>query len=80
MRQWSYPDDKKASWQFPMTKSQRLIGAGNPLLQQIEHFGQVIEGTTSPRTDARDGAKTLSAALAVRSAASTGTTVRPADI
>ncbi|MBH68001.1 MAG: oxidoreductase [Rhodospirillaceae bacterium] len=80
MRLWSYPDNKRAAWQFPMTKSQRLIGAGNPLLQQIEHFSQVIMGTASPRTDARDGAKTLSATLAVSCAAITGTTVTPADI
>ena len=80
MRIWRYPDQEHAAWDHPMTKTHRPTGPGRPLSAQIEHFGRVIRGEEEPRTGGADGARTLTATLAVAEAARTGTLVTPATI
>ena len=77
MRIWTYPNEKEAAWHFPMLKTQQLEGAGNPLQDQIEHFGRVIRGEESPRTSGEDGARTLSTTLAIMEAANKKQIVSP---
>jgi predicted dehydrogenase len=60
-----------------MLKTQQLEGAGNPLRDQIEHFGKVIRGEEPPRTSGEDGARTLSTTLAIIKAASKKQIVSP---
>ena len=60
-----------------MLKTQQLEGAGNPLQDQMEHFGKVIRGEEPPRTSGEDGARTLSTTLAIVKAASKKQTVSP---
>ena len=80
LRIWTYASQQKAAWHYPMLKTQMLTSSGYPLKEQIEHFGRVIREQEVPRTSGEDGAKTLSVALAIIEAASTGTTVKPRDI
>ena len=77
IRIWTYPNENEAAWHFPMLKTQQLEGAGNPLQDQIEHFGKVIRGEEPPRTSGEDGARTLSTTLAIVKAASKKQTVSP---
>ena len=41
------------------------MSAGDPIAIQLEHFCRVIRGEEEPLIDARDGAHSLAAALAV---------------
>ena len=77
IRIWTYPNENEAAWHFPMLKTQQLEGAGNPLQDQIEHFGKVKRGEETPRTSGEDGARTLSTTLAIVKAASKKQTVSP---
>ena len=49
-------------------------------MEQVEHFGKVINNEEEPRSSARDAANTLSATLAVLEAAKTGKVVSPRKI
>ncbi len=80
MRVWTYASEKKAAWQFPMLKTQQLTGAGDPLKDQMEHFGRVIRGEELPRTSGEDGAMTLSTTLAIIEAANERKTISPHSI
>ena len=80
MRIWTYANEKEAAWHFPMLKTQKLRGAGDPLKDQMEHFGRVIRGEELPRTNAEDGAITLSTTLAIIEAANERRTVSPLSI
>ena len=77
IRIWTYPNENEAAWHFPMLKTQQLEGAGNPLQDQMEHFGKVIRGEEPPRTSGEDGARTLSTTLAIVKAANKKQTVSP---
>ena len=70
---WSPLRSERASVpdQDPFTLEWR----GDPLTNEMRHFCDVVRGTASPLLDARGGAKTLEAALAVKQAAATGQAV-----
>lgn len=80
MRIWTYPEGAPARWDYPMAKTHRPVGPGKPLHAQVEHFGRVIRGEEEPRTGGADGARTLTATMAVFEAAESGTMVAPAVI
>jgi predicted dehydrogenase len=79
---WHHGSD--LSWWSPL-RSERaatpeqdpftLQSVGDPLTNQMRHFCEVIRGTTKPLLDARGGARTLAATLAVKEAAATGQVV-----
>ena len=62
---WRYSDADKSGWQHPMVKSRQAVAGANPLIVQLEHFCRVIRSEEEPLTDAPDGARSLSVALAV---------------
>ena len=52
-----------------------LALCGDPLTNEMRHFCDVVRGEAVPLLDARGGAKTLEATLAVKQAATTGQAV-----
>lgn len=65
MEMWGYAKDGEAGWQYPLTKSRRMVVRTDPLTSQLEHFCRVLREGEAPMTDGRDAAKSLSVALAV---------------
>jgi predicted dehydrogenase len=72
------------SWWSPMCSERSAVpdqdpftleSRADPLTNEMRHFCDVIRGTATPLLDARGGAKTLEATLAVKRAATTGQTV-----
>jgi len=61
---WRHADERHG-WQYPLEKSSSSVSAGDPIAIQLEHFCRVIRGEEEPLIDARDGAHSLAAALAV---------------
>ena len=65
MELWHYVDDAKSGWQYPLKKSRKVLARTDPLVAQLEHFCRVIRDEERPIVDSRDGARSLSVALAV---------------
>ena len=62
---WRYADADESGWQHPMVRSRQAVARANPLTRQLEHFRRVVRGEEEPIADGRDGARSLSLALAV---------------
>ena len=76
---WHHGTD--LSWWSPMRSERAAVpeqdpftlqSNGDPLTNEMRHFCDVIRGTVGPLLDARGGAKTLAATMAVKEAAATG--------
>ncbi|MYB48063.1 MAG: Gfo/Idh/MocA family oxidoreductase [Dehalococcoidia bacterium] len=77
MELWSYPDRDRRGWQHPMEKSVVPVSRADSLTVQLAHFCDVVRGTRPPLVDARDGARSLAAALAVLESISTNKPITP---
>jgi len=69
MEQWSYADEARSGWYYPLQKTKHTISYVDPLQSQLEHFCHVIEGGASPIIDGVDGTRSLAAVLAVLASA-----------
>ena len=78
MELWKYPDANRRGWQHPMEKSVVAVNRADSLTVQLAHFCDVVRGTQPPLVDALDGARSLSAALAVLQSIATNAPQRPA--
>jgi predicted dehydrogenase len=74
---WKYPDNGPRGWQHPMQKTVREVAHADSLTNQLDHFCDVIAGTATPLVDARDGGRSLAAALAVLESSATNKPVEP---
>ena len=77
MELWKYPDSKRRGWQHPMRKAVVDVKRGDSLTLQLDHFCDVVRGTRPPLVDARDGARSLAAALAVLESIASNKPIRP---
>jgi predicted dehydrogenase len=75
MRLVTYEGDP--SWTEPPRTSVVPVTMADPLVLQLRHFCDVIEGRAAPEVTASDALETLRVTLAVADAAGTGTEVRP---
>lgn len=75
MELWKYPD--RRGWQHRMERSVLPVTRADSLTVQLAHFCDVVRGTQPPLVDARDGARSLAAALAVLESIATNTPQRP---
>ena len=77
MELWKYSDVNRRGWQHPMEKSVVAVNRADSLTIQLAHFCDVVRGTQPPLVDALDGARSLSAALAVLRSIATNAPQRP---
>ena len=77
MELWKYADHNQRGWQHAIEKSVVPASRADSLTLQLAHFCDVVQGTTPPLVDARDGARSLAAALAVLKSIATNAPVRP---
>ena len=77
MELWRYSDPARIGWQHPIEKTVRRVQAADSLVNQLDHFCQVARGAVLPLVDARDGARSLAAALAVLQSNGTNAPQRP---
>jgi predicted dehydrogenase len=72
LRKLSYPDPKKAGWQYPITEEGIKVDREDPYTRQLRHFGRVIRGRELPVAGGEDARKTLEITLAIQRSAETG--------
>ena len=77
MELWKYPDPDRRGWQHPMQKAVVAVKRADSLTVQLAHFCDVVRGTLPPLVDARDGARSLAAALAVLESIASNKPVQP---
>ena len=77
MELWKYPDRDRRGWQHPIEKTVVAVKRADSLTLQLAHFCDVVGGTRPPLVDARDGARSLAAALAVLESIATNMPVQP---
>ena len=65
MELWRYTDENTRGWQHPLVNTLHNVTRADPLKLQLEHFCRVINRTEEPIVNAREGARSLSVALAV---------------
>ncbi len=70
---WKHAETK--SWWSPIAAHKARIEASDPLLNQINHFAEVIRGTTEPLVSGQEGLRTLQVIEAIQTSAATGKTV-----
>jgi len=79
MRLNRYSTAADQSWHKPLQKTKLELEVVDPLVQQMEHFADVISGRAQPIVSARDGLANLRVVDALVEAARTGRTVSTAD-
>jgi predicted dehydrogenase len=67
MRLWRHDGDK--SWWNPISVTTAPRAAADPLINQINHFAQVIRGTAAPLVSAQEGFLTMQVIEAIQTAA-----------
>ena len=77
MELWKYPDRECRGWQHPIEKTVVAVKRADSLTLQLAHFCDVVLGTRPPLVDARDGARSLAASLAVLESIASNEPVRP---
>ena len=75
MRLKAYTNDDNRSWWKPFSQSVVSVVREDPIKLQMEHFGEVIRGTTQPLVSAQDGLTNLRITEAIVEAASRGCTI-----
>ncbi|MGS5087921.1 Gfo/Idh/MocA family protein [Hydrogenophaga sp. A37] len=75
MRLKTYPRDEDRSWWKPFEVGTVGMVRDDPLKHQIEHFGAVVRGETTPLVSARDGLQNLRVTEAIAEAAASGRVV-----
>ena len=73
--EWS--DGGKRDWWQPIRRTTLLRGGADPLVAQMRNFAGVIAGREEPLCSGREGARSLAALVAIKTAAQTGETVVP---
>ncbi|WP_309070865.1 Gfo/Idh/MocA family oxidoreductase [Arthrobacter sp.] len=69
-----------SDWNHPLCMSYQATGMGDSYSRQLEHFIEVVRGSSPPAVSVMDGAQSLAVVEAVREAALTGRTVQVSDI
>jgi len=67
---WSHPGEK--SWTEAMRSEPVLVATENAYVNQIVHFGAVIDGKTEPRCSALDGARNVAIIDAIKRSSAIG--------
>lgn len=67
---WQHP--QKRSWWEPIEPTQISFIPSEPLVRQLAHFCNVIDGNEEPMVSGEEGLKTLKVIEAIKKAASTG--------
>ncbi|WP_109477119.1 Gfo/Idh/MocA family oxidoreductase [Paraburkholderia sp. C35] len=75
MRIKTYAKAEDRSWWKPFDVSVADVTRDDPLMHQMEHFGQVVRGEAKPIVTARDGLQNLRVTEAIVLAARTGSAV-----
>ena len=70
---WSHQGER--SWWNPISATNTPRANSDPLVNQIEHFGQVIRGNVTPLISGEEGVRTMQVIEAIQSAAKTGKTI-----
>ena len=73
MRLWRHDGDK--SWWNAISATTAPRAAADPLINQINHFAQVIRGAADPLISAQEGLRTMQVIEAIQAAARTQTLV-----
>ncbi len=71
LRLWSHqggPPD----WWSPISATSQIRASADPLVNQIQHFAQVIRGDATPRVSGREGLRTLQVVEAIQHSAQSG--------
>jgi predicted dehydrogenase len=76
LQHWSY-DKPDGGWADPLTRRSLPVRHADPYPRQLHHFARVIRGEEKPVIDAAEGARTLTATLAIAESAKTG---RPVEV
>lgn len=74
MRLRTYAGER--SWWRPLLGETLDVGTSDPLLNQLHHFADVVQGVAEPLVSGRDAIRTLAVTQAVIRAASTGERIR----
>ena len=74
---WSH--DQARDWWSPISADIVDCDRSDPLINQIDHFANVIRGETTPQVSGREGLRTLAVIEAIQIAAKTGQTIQLAD-
>ncbi len=72
-RIWSQSGER--SWWHPIGSETNTIEAADPLVVQLDHFCDVIEGNAEPFVSGEDGVRSLQVIEAIKQSAKTGTAV-----
>lgn len=72
MRLLRYPSEQDRSWHKPLIESTHPVAYIDPLVRQLAHFCDVIEGKALPLVSAVDGLQNLRVVEAIGQAARTG--------
>ena len=70
---WKYEGEK--SWWAPISASSLTRETSDPLINQIAHFAEVIDGRAPPLVSAREGLKSLRVVEAIQKSAATQETI-----
>jgi len=70
LTQWSHPGEK--SWTEAMRPEPTSVAAGHAYVNQIVHFGDVIDGKAEPRCSALDGARNVAVIDAIKRSCAIG--------
>lgn len=70
---WKYEGEK--SWWAPISASSLTRETSDPLINQVEHFAEVIAGRAEPLVPAREGLESLRVVEAIQRSAATQQTV-----
>jgi len=71
---WTH--DPALDWWSPMSRSVADPEEADPLINQIQHFADVIRGEAEPQVSGREGLRTLAVIEAIQVAAKTGRTIQ----
>ncbi|MCY4530029.1 MAG: Gfo/Idh/MocA family oxidoreductase [Chloroflexi bacterium] len=77
MELWKYPNPDRRGWQYPIEKAIVDVKRADSLTNQLAHFCDVVRGARPPLVDARDGARSLAAAIAVLESIASNKPIRP---
>lgn len=83
LRTWSYdqrPDAKEPGWWTPFTEGRLPLEAVDPLVAQLDHFCDLLQGQGEPVITVEDALQSLRTVEAVRRSIATGETVALKDL
>ena len=78
LRLWSHEEGKQ-DWWTPISSTCPILESSDPLVNQIKHFAEVINGHADPLVSGREGLLTLRVIEAIQHSAQTGQPVIVSD-